>query len=279
MAWDFGANQVVETVDGVPEQYRPLYVQNAENKFVIDEKFKPLVTDYVGVSKVLNDERNKVKNLNAENTQRRQAVKAYEDLVTELGIETKDGDNPIELLKSHVSGLAEKIKNGGELKVNLENLRKQFEGQLQTERGNATRDLATMTASLSRYLVGREATAAISSEKGAIQLLMPHIQGHCKVVKEGEDYVARVTDDNGEYRMNTAGGFMTVPEFVKELKATKDFARAFDSEAPAGAGVRPGSANERRPAQARPVVDQKEMTAAQKIAAGLKAGVAEMGRR
>ncbi|MNV90886.1 hypothetical protein D3C71_1853110 [compost metagenome] len=88
---------------------------------------------------------------------------------------------------------------------------------------------------------------------------------------DGDEYVVRVLDAAGDYRGDGKGGFMGVADLVRELKGSKDYGVAFESEAPSGGGK--GNPPPSRQVQQQQVRQQEResMTGTDKIAAGLRA--------
>lgn len=254
MDFEFLKNPTVDDVAKVPEQFRGLYAQG-DGGYVLNEDFKPIATAIDGLNKSL-----KASRRDADEAKRnRPDVSAYAQIGQLLGLEGDDAVSA-EALRAAVEKTIGESKDG---KVNWDKMKKDlergFQGQLQTKDG----ELQAMSKTLQKYLVTTAAVQAIAAHKGVPDLLLPHIQARTKVIKDGEDYVVRVVDESGDPRGNASGGFMTVEDLVKELKAHQTFGRAFESEAPNGGGKPPGSGTKT------PTQRQGELSPTQKIAAGL----------
>jgi hypothetical protein len=264
MEFDFSKNSAVQSLDGVPETYRGLYTEDADGGFKIADNAKGLVEAYTGVNKALKEQTGKNKSLQDEAVQRRLTTKAFKELAESLGLE---GEDVAEVIKAHISELTEQVKGGKELKINLDKIKadhqKRLDEALGTERSNTDK----MRQSLEKYLVGREAVAAIAAAKGSPELLLSIIKDKVKVVQDGEDFVARVVDDAGDIRSDGKGGFMTVADLVTEMKTLPAYARAFESETAGGTGKTAGSGQKKVS-----VDNRQELSAVDKIAAGLKKG-------
>lgn len=261
MEFDFENNMSVENLDGIPEVYRGLYVESSEGGFNVSDAAKPLAEAYTGQTKALTEARGHNKTLNNENATRRTANKAVDVLVQELGL---DGDNAVEVLKDHISELNGKIKNGSEIKVNLDKIKADHDRSLQEVVASKDMELKTKDEALNRYLIGQAATAALASAKGSVELLVPHIKERVKVFQEGDDYVVRVVDAAGDARSDGKGGWMGVADLVAEMKASATYARAFESDVASGSGITPT-------APGRPVPKPSgERSSTDKISAGLK---------
>ncbi len=266
-------NDVVDTLDSVAEEYRPAYAQNSEGKFALKPEFKPFATAITGLNTTLETTSNHLKNSNKEAADRRVILKQFEDLLSATGVTVEDGKSQTEALKLHLDDLVAKAKNGGELRVNMEAIRKDFEKKNKELQDLADGKITKMTTSLEKYLVGQQANAALAKAKGSTELLLPIIRSQVKVVQEGEDYVTRVVDKDGNVRTDGKGGFLDIEGLVSEMKTQTSYARAFESEASGGSGARAQTKQQ----QTRAVTDRDKMTPNEKIAAGLKKGQVERG--
>jgi len=269
MEFDFENHMSVENLDGIPEEYRGLYTENPEGGFAVSDAAKPLAEAYSGQTKALNDARGHNKTLNSENADRRGAVKAFETLAQELGL---DGDDVAGVLKEHITELNSKVKNGSEIQVNIDKIKADHDRSLQEVVSGKDAELRTKDEALNRYLISQAATAAIAESKGSVELLVPHIKERVKVFQEGDDYVVRVVDTAGDARSDGKGGWMGVTDLVNEMKASPTFARAFESEVGSGSGTTPTGP------QRQPVKQESEMTSTDKISAGLSKNQHRSGR-
>lgn len=262
--FDFENNLVVDDINTVPEQARPLYVEK-DGKYHLSETLKPFALAYQGQTKALEKTRKDLTAANAESAARRVTKNAVAEFAKGLGIETVNEENPLESVSSYVQGLIADSKKGKEVNVNLDKIKQESEKRIGEVNTAAEAKIGKMKSSLERYLVSQAATAALAEKKGNIDLLLDKVQKACKVVEEGDDYVVRIVDDAGEVRSNGAGGYMNIGEFVSELKTKPAYAIAFASETASGTGHKPGSSQQQQQQQ-----NKGEMSATDKIAAGLK---------
>lgn len=252
MEFDFSNNQVVETLDGVPEQFRGAYVENAEEGgYVINPSVKPLTEAVAGLNNAL--------------TKARKEAKTKKGVTPEEVLEPL-GFKSIDEAQETINALKEQLEKAGDGKINLDKMRADMQKRLDEALANKDKEIEGMSASLQRYLVEKEAVNAITQAKGIPDLLLPHIRNQTKVVRDGDDFVVRVVDNDGEFRGDGKGGFMGIGDLVTELKSHQAFGRAFESEAPRGGGSPPPA---RPGAQFNRGQDTKDMTPTQKIAAGL----------
>lgn len=261
MEFDFSQNAEVaagEFETKVPEQFRAAYTDGEGGKKIINTAMNGLVQVITGLNGALRSERTTTK-----------ALKGQKDVATAVQETLKDfGVTTLEEAKAKMEEMTTTITANS--KVDPAKIKAEIERTFQAEREGFTGRIGKMQGTLERYLVDSAATGALAEAKGNVKLLLPIIKQSVKVVEDGEDYVVRVVDAEGTYRGNGMGGFMTVAEYVKELKASKDYGVAFESEAPTGGG-RQGQPVSRQVAQQQAVQQQREqMSATDKIAAGLR---------
>lgn len=276
--FDFKKNAVVESLDDVPEKYQGLYAEGTGDdagKFVIADHAAAIVADYLGTNESLTKARADKKTSSDESAKRRLALKEFEAIAEEFGIEVSE-DTPLhDAIKARIAEAVAASKNGKELKVNLDKMKVDFEKRLAESLNAKDGELAKKDSALAKHLIGDMATRAITEAKGSADLLMPIVRDQCKVVQDGEDYVVRVVDAQGDFRSDGKGGFMGVTDLVAELKQSDNFARAFESESPGGGGKPPGSGNRASANK------NEEKSSVQKISDGLarmkKSGVGTVG--
>lgn len=270
--FDFENNLTVEDINTVPEAARPLYAEQ-DGKFVLNEALKPFALAYQGQTKALEKTRKDLTTANGEAAARRVTKKAVAEFAQGLGLENIDEENPLESVNSYVQKLIADGKKGKEVSVDLDKIKGESERRIKEVQDAEAAKTGKMRSTLERYLISQAATAALAKNKGNIDLLLDKVKQSAKVVEDGEDYVVRIVDDAGDVRSNGAGGYMTIDEYVAELKTKPAFAVAFASEEKGGSGHPPGSSQQRQTQRT-----NTEMTANEKIAAGLKKAMANGGR-
>ncbi len=270
MSFDFETNNSVADIDTVPENYRGLYVEGqndaGEKVFIISDVAKGLVADYIGTNKSLVQTRADKKAASDESASRRVTKKSVVDFVSNLGVEGVDEEEPLAALTGYITDLTEQVKGGKQIKVDLDKIRAESKRLLDEAVAVEVAKTGKMQGALERYLVGQAASNAIADAKGSRELLLPIVKERVRVVQDGEDFVVRVVDVDGDFRSDGAGGWMGVAGLVAELKTSENYARAFESEAPAGTGIKPGAPTQKTPRQT------SDLTPAQKIAQGLSKG-------
>lgn len=169
---------------------------------------------------------------NKEAKERRLALKELEEngLSVQEAIELKKRLEEEEHKKASQKGDVEKIKE--QLMSSFEKEKKELSGKIEK-----------MQKSLYENLVSAKASEAISSAGGVPKLLMPFIQKYAQVQDEDGKYAVRILDDEGEVRFNSRGDYMTISDYIGELKADEVFGRAFMADAKSGTGSKPNSSS------------------------------------
>ena len=279
MDFDFNTNQTVDSLDTVPEKYRGLYAEDTEGdnagKFSLVEGARVIVADYTGLAKSAAGLRQEKKAASDESASRRVALKGIEDSLTGLGVEVGE-EGVVPAIEAFIKDLQEKVKGGAALKVDMDKLKAQYDTRLAEGLSEKDKELEAMMGTLRKHMITGAANAAIAKHKGSVDLLLPHVQAQCDVVKDDSgEYVVRVKDPEGTYRIGGDGSFMGVEALVADLKTKDAFARAFESEVPGGTGSKPGSMQRPAPRQTQ---NRDEMSPTEKIRAGLKKGQYVSGR-
>jgi len=244
MAFDFMKNETVTDLGSVPSEYQSHYVEGevGGNKvYVISEASKALVGDYNGVSTALNKSQADKKLASDESAKRRGVIKGFDGVYDGLGLSADD--RSIEGVMTHVNGLMDQIKGGKEVKINLDKINNENARRMQELGDSKDAAYNKLKGSLVKHMITEAATASIAKEHGSVELLLPIIASHCRVVEEGDGHTVRVVDSQGDARSDGAGGMLGVAGLVKEMKSSDIYARAFDSEQKSGGGTKPGSGN------------------------------------
>jgi hypothetical protein len=219
--------QAVESLDKVPEQFRPLYTETADKKFALDTKFKGIGDAFTGLNGALKAERkNKPKPI-------------------DLSLLADFGDSPEKIhegITTRIKTLEEQLAAGQ--KINPEKLKQEFVTAHQGEITKHQNRNQALQGQLYSLLVDNAAISAVTEAKGSPELLLPQVRSQVKVLEEDGKFNVYVVDSAGDKRFSgVTGQPVTIKELVAEMKGDKRFARAFDSEAPSGGGKPPGSGN------------------------------------
>jgi len=153
--------------------------------------------------------------------------------IKELGDKINNLDDPAlkKELEDHKASLVAKFESD----------KKQLTTKHQTEVEKLTGANKTLHNQLTDNLISSAAIAAIASEKGSVDLLLPVVKSRMQM-KETDDGRLRVVivDKDGTERISTKSGStdpMLVAELVVEMKADAKFARAFDGTSSSGSGA------------------------------------------
>lgn len=279
MDFDFGANETVEDINAVPEKYRGLYSEGADDnagKHILSDAAKGIVSDYIGVSKTLAGVRIDKKKVGDEAAQRRIANKAVDDYAASIGLDVGD-DGVVAALTTFVEDLQGQVKGGKEIKINLDKVQAEADKRVATVTETKDAELLDMQGALHKHLISDAASRALAEHKGSMELLLPHVEKACKVVRHPEtgDYTVTVLDAEGASRFDSAGALMGVAGLVAEMKTEAKYERAFDSEAKPGTGAKPGSMSR---SVLNKVDPNRELSPIEKIKIGLAKGQARDGR-
>lgn len=269
--FDFEKNKFVDSLDAVPEKYRPLYAEITDGddsgKFGVAEQFTGIVSDYTGTNKALSTARADKKTASDESAKRRVALRAYDEIfdMLDLDEESRNADS----LKEKINEFVDGAKNGKELKINLDKMKAEMSKKHSGELSDKDKVISEITGALSDHLIGDVATRELTNQKGAVDLLMPHVRSHASVVKtDSGKYRVNVIDGEGEVRFNGAGETMGISDLVAEMKSDERFSRAFESETPGGSGSKQSSLN--RSTSQRTSLQNGDRSSHDKISSGLK---------
>lgn len=224
---------VVDSKDGLAEDIAAEYEPGTdalEGKFILQTKAAGglAVEDVAGLKKSLEASRGEV-NVAQKKLKTFDGIsdpKAAKDAMKKVA-EMAGWDPDKEVSEKIAAREAELIK------VHTEALTKE------TSRGDG------LASQLEKTLVIAAATEAIQKAGGRIQLLLPHVRNQVRMKQsEGGDFIAEVFDPvNKSPRVgDTQGNPMTIPALVAEMKASDDFAAAFDGTGSTGGGAGGGGA-------------------------------------
>jgi len=130
----------------------------------------------------------------------------------------------------------------------VEKIREQLEAKYRDQLSEKDEVINNMKSSLHDYLITNRANEALTSlgaKKGANRVLNPLIQQHTTVVEEDGKYVVRVKDEDGDVRFNDKGDYMSVSEFISEMKSDEVFGDLFQVASASGTGSRPAASQKR----------------------------------
>lgn len=244
----------VDSIDKVPEQFRGIYKQGDDGQFVVDDNHKGVVDAVLGLNRSLKAAR----------------AEAKAKTPVDLSPLADFGATPEEIkanISTKLQELQDELAKGGEAKLNLDKVRQELADAHAKDLKKAGVRAEALQNQLYTLLVENAATAAAVGLRGDPELLLPFIKNQVKVVEQDGEFKVFVVDAQGDQRYSgITGQPMTIKELVAEMKANEKFERLFESEAPTGGGMRPGSG------QVTPRPQGQQLSATEKIAAGLGKG-------
>lgn len=248
MEFDFSP---VESLDKVPEQFRPLYDS------------KPGEDGKLGVNPTLKSVADALNGFNKTAKQLRAELKTK---AVDLSPLAEFGDNPATIAEAVKKAVTEAGANKNQDVTKAVEAAKAAMAQANAKElekhGQRSQALQGQLYSL---MVENAATAAVAELKGVPELLMPFIKQQVRVAEENGQFKVVVIDGAGETRYGATGSPMSIKELVTEMKANERFGRLFESEHQNGGGGMPPGGGKQAPR-----VPGKQLTAVEKIAAGLK---------
>lgn len=249
---EFDLNQPADSLDKVPEQFRPLYAQGQDGKFVVDDKFKGVATAVIGLNTSLKAAR--------EDAKKRTPV--------DLSPLAEFGTDPAAIKAEFDKRVADLTAKGGDAAKAVEKVRSEMSEANKRALDAANAKTQAYQTQLYTMLVENTALAAVAEAKGLPDLLMPFIKNQVKVVEEDGKFVVHVVDGAGERRYSgVTGQPMTIKELVAGMKADPKYGRLFESEQQqGGGGMQPGAGTRKAPVQG------ATKSANDKIASGLGKG-------
>jgi hypothetical protein len=226
MDFDFGDAAVVETLDKVPEQFRPLYAETPEKKFAIksaDPAIKGAVEAIVGLNRALKAER------------------ATKKPTVDLSPLKDYGATPEEI-KAKLDEMAAQVTANA--KIDVKKIKDEMATQFKGEIDKREARVLALKSILDGHLIDSALKGAIASEKGDVDLLLPFARGFMKPLEVDGKYTAMVVDEAGNARYSGITGLPLSPsELVKEMKANPKFGKLFEPDAKSGGGAKPGAAS------------------------------------
>jgi hypothetical protein len=218
--------QPVDSLEAVPAQFRPLYTSEAKDgKFAPLESHKGVIEAITGLNTALKAERNNKKK------------------AVDLAPLAEFGDS-VEAIHTTVTTklkeMSEQVAQGG--KVNVEKIKAEIAQQYTGELTKAKTRGDALQKQLYKLLVENSATAAVMEHKGMAELMLPFITSQVQVKEENGEFSVFVVDQTGDRRYSTVTGQpMTIKDLVAEMKGQPKYGPLFESAAPDGGGMTPGS--------------------------------------
>lgn len=182
-------------------------------------------------------------------------------LLNQLSENNLSVEEAIELKKK----FEETERTSAERKGDVEKLKEQLENKYSREIKERDEKLKKMQDSLYDHLVSSRAAEALANldpVKGAGKILMPHVQKYAKVSEEDGKYVVRIVDEDGDVRFNENGDFMTIADFMADLRKDDVLSHLFVQTKNSGGGSKSSTASSEAGSRKR----QSQYTREEKIA-------------
>lgn len=249
MSFEFAPT--LDALDNVPEGFRGLYVKGDTGGFSIHPDFTAHIG---GLTSALDKERKNAKVVN-------QQLQSWQKL--NLGATPEE-------LQTKFQELTEAATKGKEGATNWEKMKADLEKGHTLALSTKDKAVDTMRTTLERHLIDNVAITALTDAKGSAALLLPHVRTQVKVIQDGENYIVRVVDKDGDPRGDGKGGYMSIKDLVAEMKTSTDFGRAFEASGHTGSGKPPASSKSGKEGGAGR--DTNDLSPIQKISLGLSKG-------
>lgn len=221
---EFDLNAPQDSIDKVPEQFRPIFAQNSEGKFALDPKFTGVATAISGFN-------------TSNKTLRTQISELSKKTAVDLSPLSDFGADPATIRAAFDARVAELTAKGGDAAKAVEKVRSEMTAAHQAALAASNERTSRYQSQLHSHMVRSEALGAIAEAKGLPELLMPFIQTQVKVVEADGKFNVVILDDKGEPRYSgLTGQPMTMKELITSMKADPKFGRLFESEQQGGGG-------------------------------------------
>lgn len=260
--FDLSQNVKILTLDDVPENFHSVYVEVSEEDgggFKINPTHKGIVEALIGA--------------NNANVNIRKENKTLLGKQVDMAPLIDFGATPAEIkeaIDAKIEEMTQELAKGDESKLNLDKIRQELKDAHAKDLLTRDKEATSLRQTLHKYLITTDSISAIVAEKGAPDLLLPHIERQAKVVADGESFRVRIVDKDGDPRISVATGEpMTIQELVVEMKNSDTFARAFDSESSSGGGKLP----EKLPPLQKTILNNQENGDERKPVDKIKAGL------
>jgi hypothetical protein len=221
---------IVESLESVPESLRDEYVEvdSGQYQLKVLQGFVPKdkVEDVSGLKSALHKEREAAREAARKV---RQMQEQYADF---------DMDEYQALREAQATAEEERAKRAGE----YDSLKQQLVSKHTEEKSAWEKDRATLISGYEKAIAETATLQALAENKGNPVFLKHHVLGATKVFKDDSGrFVTRVVDDAGNPRMNSDGNYLSVSEFVRELRENETYAGAFQGAGSSGGGTPPGA--------------------------------------
>jgi hypothetical protein len=224
-----GLKAYLETLDQLPEALKEFYVEK-DGKFILDAEG---VEDVSGLKSALSKERTARATAETKLNASEAKVRAFTEAGITDPVQTAESLKKLaELSSFDPNKEAEKIAETKYLAREKQLIQKH-----QAEVDGAIKKAEKVFVQLKTVMVDAVATKAIADAKGAVELLLPHIQNRARLREDGERFFVEVLDEAGNPKIgDSSGNLQTIDQLVAEMKASSVFGRAFEASGASGSG-------------------------------------------
>lgn len=212
----------VDTLEGVPEEYRGLYSETDEGKFQLDEALARRLSGGANAAKALRDERANVSNL-------KRQLQAFKAL----------GETP-EAVQERIDEAEAKAGNSADREEIEAAIQRRFEAKektLNNQIAELKEELQGTREESDREFLGREIADAISTTNAIPTALRPILRERIRITREDGQRSVVVLDDEGQPAIGANGETLSVKAYAEKLRANEDYGFAFKASTPSGAGT------------------------------------------
>jgi len=126
------------------------------------------------------------------------------------------------------------------VKEQIAAIQKQLEDKHAGEIAKRDDAVSLLTSQLEQVMIDAAAIEAITTHKGSVTLLLPHVRGKARLKSGDSGYSVEIVDDDGTPRISTEAGSsgpMSMGELVAEMKGNDEFSAAFEGSGASGSGA------------------------------------------
>jgi len=250
---------VVDSLEAVPEAQRELYTEQ-DGKWRLDLEGAHFPEEV----------EEKVRGLKTKSAELLREKKALAKLVEGVPDDLKEQLEELATLRTDAETRANaKAEEKGE----WDKLKGQLQDGHQKEKDTWDAERASLVGELDQSLRKDKVTAALLDGEAHVKIMLPHVMGSTRTIKEDGKHKVVVVDEEDERRLGKDGEDMTIDELVAEMSEDADFAYGFE-----GSDATGGGATGRRVAGGDKRKALKDMTEAEKIAFTEEHGLEEYNK-
>ncbi len=257
MAWFLKKNAKVpkDKAKDIPADFKQFYKEEGDD-FVLDESQQTVIDLIDGLNTANGRLRGEV-----------DALKKSVDL-SELSEFGSDVPSIKAAFTAKLAELTEKADSGKMKNVDFEKAKADMIAERDRAIADAKAETDKLRGTMNSYVRKNAIQEALMKHNGNSELLMDKLLNLTDVVQDGDTFRTVVKGSDGKHRVSpTNGELLGVDDLVREMKANDVYAPAFKSEAASGGPTSTTSSGGGGLVR----TAAKDMTPAQKIAAGLNA--------